>query len=163
VGLAARRHDLRPVPAGPVVFTRPPALRALVRRPQTALADSGLRAAAPARITRAADPHEVGGLSGGLGVLPPGTRPASVWTTGGVGSCQPTVPGAEHVLHSWGRSVPRLALRHSRLRAIEHDHGCVRSQEAQAQRWRPMTWPAAACIRRALHHVGPQGFPTVRS
>jgi integrase/recombinase XerD len=62
--LAERRPDLLPVPSCPVVCTRPQARRELVRRHQPDLYDIVLRAAAPALITLAADPHDVGGLIG---------------------------------------------------------------------------------------------------
>jgi hypothetical protein len=55
-------------------LTVPQALRALVRRHPQALSNIWLRAAAHALITLAADPHDGGGLMGGLGVLHTGTR-----------------------------------------------------------------------------------------
>jgi hypothetical protein len=71
---AERRPELRPGSSCPVVLTGPHARRARVRRhPQDRYA-SWLRAAAHARITRAAAQHDGGGLMGGLGVLHTGTR-----------------------------------------------------------------------------------------
>jgi integrase/recombinase XerD len=67
--LADRRPARLPVPSGHAVLTRPHELRALVRRHQNDLYDLVLRAAAPARITLAADPQDVGGLLGVLCVL----------------------------------------------------------------------------------------------
>jgi hypothetical protein len=53
------------------------------------------------------------------------TRPASVWTTGWVVSCKPTVQGAEPVLNDLGRYVHRIALTNSRILALENGHvGC---------------------------------------
>jgi hypothetical protein len=72
--LEARRLELLPVPYCHVVLTLPQELRELVRRHQQDLYDSWLRAAAPARITLAADAHDVGGLIGVLGVLHTWTR-----------------------------------------------------------------------------------------
>jgi hypothetical protein len=72
--LAARRQARRPVPDVHVGFPGPPARGERSRRPQQDLDDSMLRAAAPARITRAAAPHAVGGLLGGLCVLHTWTR-----------------------------------------------------------------------------------------
>jgi hypothetical protein len=63
VGLAARRPALLPVPDVQVVLPRPQELRELVRRHPKDLYDMVRRAAAHARITLAADPHAVGGLS----------------------------------------------------------------------------------------------------
>jgi hypothetical protein len=71
---AARRLALLPLPACPVVCTLPPERRVLVRRPQNDLDDSFRRAAAHARIQRAAAPHDVGGLLGVLCVRHPWTR-----------------------------------------------------------------------------------------
>jgi Putative transposase/Transposase zinc-binding domain len=73
-GLEERRQERLPGPSCPVVLTLPQALRALVRRNQQDRDDLVLRAAAPSLLKRAADPHDVGGLSGGLGVLHPWTR-----------------------------------------------------------------------------------------
>jgi hypothetical protein len=67
--LEDRRRERRPVPYCHVVLTRPQELRALGRRHPNDLYDLGLRAAAQALITLAADPHDVGGLMGVLGVL----------------------------------------------------------------------------------------------
>jgi Putative transposase/Transposase zinc-binding domain len=67
--LAERRQELVPVPSVQVVFTLPPELRALVRRHPQDLYDSWRRAAAQALLTLAADPHDVGGVIGVLGVL----------------------------------------------------------------------------------------------
>jgi hypothetical protein len=67
--LAARRQERLPVPYCHVVFPGPHARGERIRRHQTDLDDLMLRAAAPARITRAADPHDVGSLIGGLWVL----------------------------------------------------------------------------------------------
>jgi hypothetical protein len=53
----------------------PHALGAVVRRPQQALDDSLIRAAAQALIPLAAAPHAVGGRLGGWGVLHTWTRP----------------------------------------------------------------------------------------
>jgi len=71
---AARRPERLPVPALPVVFTRPQERRQLVRQPQHAVSDILLRAAAQALLTRAAAPPDVGGLSGVLGVRHPWPR-----------------------------------------------------------------------------------------
>jgi hypothetical protein len=75
VGRAERRQARLPVPYVHVVLTLPQALRELVRRHQHDLDDMLRRAAAHARITRAADPHEVGGRMGVRCVLHPWTRP----------------------------------------------------------------------------------------
>jgi Putative transposase/Transposase zinc-binding domain len=72
--LAARRQELLPMPYFPVVLTLPQELRALVRRHQKDLDDIVRRAAAQARITLAAAPHDVGGLIGVLCVLHTWTR-----------------------------------------------------------------------------------------
>src|SRR5882724_11737808 len=72
--LEARRLELLPVPYFHVVLTLPQELRALVRRNQKDLSDILLRAAAPALIKLAADPHDVGGLIGVLCVLHTWTR-----------------------------------------------------------------------------------------
>ena len=90
------------------------------------------------------------------------TRPASVRTQGWVVSCTPTVQGTEHVLNSLGRSVPRVARTHHRLLAIAQGQVRFRDQNSQDQRWRTMTLPAHACIRRCLQQVLPQGFHNVR-
>jgi hypothetical protein len=73
--LAARRQARRPRPYGHGVFTRPPARRGLVCRHQHTRDDSFRRAAAPALIPLAADPHDGGGRSGVLGGLHTWTRP----------------------------------------------------------------------------------------
>jgi hypothetical protein len=67
--LAERRRELLLVPYFHVVFTVPQKLREIMRRHQQDLYDIWLRAAAQALITLAADPHDVGGLIGGLCVL----------------------------------------------------------------------------------------------
>jgi hypothetical protein len=74
VWLAERRQELLPVPDVHVVLTRPQELRALIRRHQKDLYDILIRAAAQALIKLAADPPDVGGLIGGLGVLHTWTR-----------------------------------------------------------------------------------------
>jgi site-specific recombinase XerD len=71
---AERRPARLPVPDVHVVFTGPHARGEGVRRHPQALDDSLRRAAAPARIMRAADPHDVGGLIGVLGVRHTWTR-----------------------------------------------------------------------------------------
>jgi Putative transposase len=73
------------------------------------------------------------------------------------------MPGAEPVLQDLGRSIHRSALTNRRLLALADGHGCVRSQDAQDQRWKPMTLPALACMRRLLPQVLPQGCHTVRA
>jgi site-specific recombinase XerD len=72
--LEARRLELLPVPYCHAVLTLPHELGEVVRRHQQALDDSLLRAAAPALMTLAADPHDVGGLIGVLCVLHTRTR-----------------------------------------------------------------------------------------
>jgi hypothetical protein len=72
--LEERRQELLPVPYFHVVFTLPQELRELVRRNQKDLYDILLRAAAQSLIQLAADPHDVGGLIGVLGVLHTWTR-----------------------------------------------------------------------------------------
>jgi Putative transposase/Transposase zinc-binding domain len=67
--LEARRQERLPVRSFPVVLTLPQALHDLVRRHPQDLDDILLRAAAHALLTLAADPHDVGGLIGVLGVL----------------------------------------------------------------------------------------------
>jgi hypothetical protein len=57
-----------------VVFTVPQELREIIRRHQQDLYDLLRRAAAQALITLAAEPHDVGGLIGGLCVLHTWTR-----------------------------------------------------------------------------------------
>jgi hypothetical protein len=64
--LAERRQALLPVPSLHVVFTVPHARGEVVRRHPQALDDIRLRAAAPALLTLAADPHDGGGLIGVL-------------------------------------------------------------------------------------------------
>lgn len=70
-----RRRARLPVPDCHVVFPLPQARRELVRRHQNDRYDLFLRAAAPARIQLAADPHYVGGLIGRLCVLHTWPRP----------------------------------------------------------------------------------------
>jgi Putative transposase/Transposase zinc-binding domain len=72
--LAERRQERLPVPYFHVVFTMPQELRERIRRHQHDLYNILLRAAAPSRITLAADPHDVGGLMGVLCVLHTWTR-----------------------------------------------------------------------------------------
>jgi Putative transposase/Transposase zinc-binding domain len=67
--LAERRQERLPGSALPVVLPLPHEWRVLVRRHQQGLYDILRRAAAPALITLAADPPDVGGLIGILGVL----------------------------------------------------------------------------------------------
>jgi hypothetical protein len=85
------------------------------------------------------------------------TSPEVVWTTGGVVSCTPAVPGTEQVRQDLGRDVHRRALTTSRMLSSEDGHRRCRSQEAQDPRWQPMTLPALECIRRCLPHGLPQG------
>ena len=59
--LEERRQERLPVSYVHVVLTVPQELRALIRRHQKDLYDIVLRAAAPALITLAADPHDGGG------------------------------------------------------------------------------------------------------
>jgi Putative transposase/Transposase zinc-binding domain len=73
-GRAARRPDRRPGPDCHVVFPVPHDLGEVVRRHPPALDALLSRAAAPALLTLAAAPHDVGGLSGGLGVRHPWPR-----------------------------------------------------------------------------------------
>jgi Putative transposase len=73
-GWRSGRQELLPVPYFHVVFTLPQELRELVRRNQKDLYDILLRAAAQSLIQLAADPHDVGGLIGVLGVLHTWTR-----------------------------------------------------------------------------------------
>ena len=85
------------------------------------------------------------------------TIPASVWTKGWVVYCKPALQGTEQVLNDLGRYVHRIALTNSRLLSIEDGQVRFRSQDASDQRWKTMTLPAHACIRRFLQHVLPQG------
>jgi Putative transposase/Transposase zinc-binding domain len=89
--------------------------------------------------------------------------PASVWTSGWVVYCKPTMQGAEPVLQYLGRYIHRIALTNSRILSIEDGHVGFRYQDAQDQRWKTMTLPAHEFIRRFLQHVLPQGFHKVRS
>jgi hypothetical protein len=91
------------------------------------------------------------------------TLPTSVRTNGWGVYGKPTVQGPEQVLTSWGRSIHRLALTHSRLRSREDGPISVRSPDSQAPRGQTMTLPADEVIRRFLPHVLPQGFHKVRS
>jgi Putative transposase len=209
------------VPYFHVVCTVPQEWREIIRRPQQDLYDILLRAAAQALIQLAADPHDVGGLSGGLGGLHTWTRtlayhapghglgpaggvsadrtpwqparrssvvpvhalsplfrgvlralvrqarpdltiPASVWTTGGVVDGQPAIHGPAPVLNYWGRDGHRLALPNSRRLTLEAGHVGFRYQDTPDPRWKTMTLPALACMRRLLPHVLPQGFHHVR-
>jgi hypothetical protein len=88
--------------------------------------------------------------------------PEGVWSQGWGVSCTPAVQGTEQVLNSLGRSVHRLALTNSRMLSLEDGCGCFRYQDAQDQRWKTMTLPAQAFIRRFLQHILPQGFHKVR-
>jgi hypothetical protein len=90
------------------------------------------------------------------------TMPESVWTSGWVVYCQPTMHGAEPVLQDLGRYLHRMALTNRRMLSIEDGHVCFRDQDAQDQRWKTMTLPAHEFIRRFLPHVLPQGFHKVR-
>jgi hypothetical protein len=72
--LAERRQARRPVSSVHVVFTVPQERGEIIRRPQQDLDASLCRAASPSLITLAADPQEVGGLIGVLGVRQTGTR-----------------------------------------------------------------------------------------
>jgi hypothetical protein len=74
VWLAERRQERLPVPDVHVVFTLPQELHERVRRHQKDLDDIVWRAAAPALLKLAMDPHDVGGLIGLLCVLPTWTR-----------------------------------------------------------------------------------------
>ena len=71
---AERRQARLPVPSVHRVCTVPHARGESIRQPPQDRDAILLRAAAPARITRAADPHAVGGLMGGLCVLHTWTR-----------------------------------------------------------------------------------------
>jgi hypothetical protein len=73
--LEERRQELLPVPYVHVVFTAPQELGEMLRRHPRDLYDSLRRAAAQALMTRAMDPHDVGGLIGGLCGLHPWPRP----------------------------------------------------------------------------------------
>jgi hypothetical protein len=90
------------------------------------------------------------------------TLPASVRTKGWVVYGQPTVHGAEQVLHYLGRYVHRMALTNHRLLSIAEGQVSFRDQDSQDQRWRTMTLPADEFIRRCLQQVLPQGFHNVR-
>jgi Putative transposase len=70
-----RRRERLPVPYVHVVLPLPQELRELVRRHQNDLDDLWLRAAAHALRTLAAEPHDVGGLLGVLGVRHTWPRP----------------------------------------------------------------------------------------
>jgi hypothetical protein len=72
--LAERRQALLPVPYVHVVFTAPHALGEMSRRHQQDRYDILRRAAAQAFMTRAMDPHDVGGLIGVLCGLHTWTR-----------------------------------------------------------------------------------------
>ena len=67
------RHSYRSPPVH-VVCTVPHELGAIIRRHQQDLYDLLFRAASQSLIKLAADPHDVGGLSGALGVLQTWTR-----------------------------------------------------------------------------------------
>ena len=89
----------------------------MVRRHPQALDDSLRRAAAPARITRAADPHDVGGLSGGWCVRHTWTRPVA---------SHPPVHG---LVPAGGVSAERTAWRPARPSSVVPVH-------ARSKRWR---------------------------
>jgi Putative transposase len=91
------------------------------------------------------------------------TRPESVWTREWVVSCKPALQGPDQVLRDVGRDVHRIALTNSRLRSSADGQVCFRDQDAQDQRWQPMTLPALEFIRRFVQHVLPQGCHNVRS
>jgi hypothetical protein len=94
---------------------------------------------------------------------PDRTLPEALWTKGWVVYGNPSVQGPTPVLNYLGRYVHRIALTHSRLLSIEDGHVCFRDQDSQDQRWRTMTLPAQAFIRRFLPQVWPQGFHQGRS
>src|SRR5262245_35000095 len=71
---AERRQELLPVTSVHLVFTVPHELGEIIHQQHKDLDASLLRAAAHARIKRAADPHDVGGLMGVLCVLHTWTR-----------------------------------------------------------------------------------------
>jgi hypothetical protein len=89
--------------------------------------------------------------------------PEGVWPTGGVVYGHPAGQGTAPVRHDLGRELPRIALTNPRLRSRDPGPVGCRSQDAQAPRWNPMTWPAHECLRRVLPQGWPQGVPTVRS
>jgi Transposase zinc-binding domain len=109
--LEDRRRELLPVPYFHVVLTLPQELRELVRRHQNDLYDIWLRAAAHARITLAADPHDVGGLIGVLCVLHtwrrtlPTLRTGTAWSRP-VGSPLLTLRGGPPAPPPWCPSRP---------------------------------------------------------
>ena len=72
--LEERRQALLPVSSCHVVCTVPHELGEIIRRHQQDLYDLLFRAASQSLIKLAADPHDVGGLSGALGVLQTWTR-----------------------------------------------------------------------------------------
>jgi Putative transposase len=88
--------------------------------------------------------------------------PEVVWTQGWVVYGKPAVHGPENVLNYLGRYLHRIALTNPRLLCIDHGQVCFRYQDAQDQRWKPMTLPAHEFIRRFLPHGLPQGFHNVR-
>jgi hypothetical protein len=88
--------------------------------------------------------------------------PEVVWSKGWVVYGKPAVQGTEKVLNDLGRYIHRIALTNPRLLSIDNGQVCFRDQDSQDQRWKTMTWPAHACIRRFLPHVLPQGFHNVR-
>jgi hypothetical protein len=61
-----------------------------------------------------------------------------------------------------GRYVHQIALTKSRILSCEDGHVGFRDQDAQDQRWKTITLPAHAFIRRFLPHVLPQGVHKVR-
>lgn len=105
-GLAARRQALLPVPYVHVVGTGPHARGEVVRRPHQDLDALLLRAAAHARLTLAADPHDVGGRLGVWGVRHTWTRPLAY---------QPHVPG---LVPAGGGAADRTAWRPARASSV---------------------------------------------
>jgi hypothetical protein len=88
--------------------------------------------------------------------------PEAGWTTEGVVSGKPTVPGTEQVLRDVGRYVYRSALPNDRLLPIDDGQVRLRDQDSPLHRWETMALPAQEFIRRFLQHVLPQGCHKVR-
>jgi hypothetical protein len=104
--VAERRQELLPAPCLHVVFTLPQERRQRVRQNQKDLYDILIRAAAQSRITLAADPHYVGGLSGVLCVCTPGPGPSPTIHTCTVW-CQ--LVGSRLTTNSGGRLARRTS------------------------------------------------------
>jgi len=94
--------------------------------------------------------------------FPEESFPQELWQTDWVVKIKPPIKNPKKVLDYLGRYVHRIAIANSHIISLEDGKVTFRYQESDTGRWKTMTLPAEAFLRRYHQHVLPEGFHKVR-